>query len=108
MESFQIIIISIFILVGLLVLNVIFFKGSKKEENRNKPRSKNEENVNKVQSLIKKTEKENPELVNLIRSRVIAEAKEKRVKDSIAKVKDSTSEDISLVLNYWLNNDNKK
>jgi len=95
-------IIALAILVsGLLVLFVFFLKAGNEGKKRNTDVSRKAREVKKAGDLIERIEKENPEMVEKIRSQFIADKK-------IESVKESAEEDISDVLKLWLSENEKE
>lgn len=91
------VVVSILALGGLLVLWMVFFEKSdqRKINKKNDRGTERDVEIKKVQSLIEKMEKENPELVKKIRSQFVADAQLKSAQNS-------DPEDVSRVIKYWL------
>lgn len=96
-------VVVVLTLMGLFVLWMMFFKENDKNNTGKKSdkSTKRDTEIKKVESLIKKMEKENPELVNKIRSQFMADARLKSAKGS-------DPEDVGLVVKYWLSDEGNK
>jgi len=88
-------------LAGLFFLWTVFFKSDGAGDKKAPGGAERSREVKKLRSLIEQVEKENPELVAEIRSRLIADTK-------LKKVKEAASEDIGLVVKHWLADDGKE
>ena len=87
----------ILILLGIFVLWLIFSAKSSVKINKTASGSEKDEEAKKVQELIKRLEKENPEMVSKIRSQFIADRK-------LESVKDSGQDEIGSVVKHWMSN----
>lgn len=85
----------IFIMLGVLVLWLILFSKSSVKGNNKASGSDKDKEAKKLKELIKRLEKENPEMVSEIRSRFIAEKK-------LESVKESDQDEISNVVKHWM------
>ncbi|WP_421070678.1 hypothetical protein [Pelotomaculum propionicicum] len=85
----------ILILLGVLVLWLLFSSKSSVKVNKTVSGADKDREAQKVQELIKRLEKENPELVSKIRSRFIADKK-------LESVKESGQDEISNVVKHWM------
>lgn len=87
---------SILSITGFLFLWMIFFKNDKKNvSQKRKKEAITDKDIKKVQSLIKKVEKENPEMVEKIRKHFAAD-------EQLKKARNSDPEDIGGVVKHWL------
>jgi flagellar biosynthesis/type III secretory pathway M-ring protein FliF/YscJ len=85
----------ILILLGVFVLWVIFFAQSNKKVSEAVNSNGKDQEAKKVQDLIKRLEKENPEMVSKIRSQFMADKK-------MESVKETDQEEISSVVKHWM------
>lgn len=88
-------VLLILILLGIFVLWVIFFAKSNKKVSETVSSNEKDKEAKKVQDLIKRLEKENPEMVSKIRSQFMADKK-------MESVKEADQEEISSVVKHWM------
>lgn len=82
--------------IGFLFLWMVFLKNDEKNINKKREREeKTNKEIKKVQSLIEKVEKENPEMVEKIRSHFAGDV-------NLKKARSSDPEDIGGVVKHWL------
>lgn len=90
----------ILILLGIFVLWLIFSAKSSVKVNKTVSGPEKDREAKKVQELIERLEKENPEMVSKIRSQFIAERK-------LESVRDSGQDEISSVVKHWMSDENR-
>lgn len=87
----------VFIVIGLFILWLLFFRDDKHKRNEKDGKTLyNDNNIKKIQTLIGKVEKENPEFVKSIREHLSVEAKLKITRES-------DPGDIGDVVKHWVN-----
>lgn len=87
----------VFIVIGLFVLWLLFFRDDQLKRNEKDGKTLyKDNNIRKIQSLIGKVERENPEFVKSIREQLSAEAK-------LKKTRESDPGDIGDVVKHWIN-----
>lgn len=85
----------ILIMLGVLVLWLMLFSNNSVKVNKTVSGADQDRGVKKVKELIRRLEKENPEMVSEIRSRFIAEKK-------LESVKKSDQDEIGNVVKHWI------
>ena len=93
--------LSILILLGLFVLWVIFFAQNNKKGKETVSSNEQDREAKKVLELIKRLEKENPEMVSKIRNQLKADKK-------MESVKETDQEEISSVVKQWMSDKNNE
>jgi flagellar biosynthesis/type III secretory pathway M-ring protein FliF/YscJ len=88
-------VLLILVLLGIFILWVIFFAQGNKKASKTANSNDKDKEAKKVLDLIKRLEKENPEMVSKIRSQLIADKK-------MESVKETDQEEISGVVKHWM------